>query len=119
MTQYELFVIAACVHWMKNESGHCLECICKNSEELFTIITWSVGWTVSIGRFYYTYVGVMTVTSSFLFQTKELEWKLSEIGAVKTDLESDPRKKKERVKDVMTMSVRGQYRDPDDSDDSD
>ena len=62
----------------------------------------------------------MTVTSSFLlFQTKELEWKLSEIGAVKTDLERDPRKKKERVKDIMTMSVRGQYQDPDDSDDSD
>lgn len=60
---------------------------------------------------------MVTVSSSTSSQL-ELEWKLSEIGAVKTDLKKDPRKKSQ-IKDIMSMSVRGQYRDPDDSDDSD
>lgn len=46
----------------------------------------------------------------------ELEWMLSEKGAVKTDLEEDPRKKRE-IRDVMTMAVRGGYIDAEDSDD--
>lgn len=41
---------------------------------------------------------------------------LSEKGAVKTDLEEDPRKKRE-IRDVMTMAVRGGYIDAEDSDD--
>lgn len=48
----------------------------------------------------------------------ELEWKLSEIGAVKSELEESPWKKRE-IRDVMSMSVRDTYRDPDDSDDND
>lgn len=47
---------------------------------------------------------------------EELEWLLSEKGAVKTDLEEDPRKKKE-IRDVMSIAVRGGYRDAEDSDD--
>ena len=54
----------------------------------------------------------------FHFLCVELEWKLSQIGAVKTDLTKDPRKK-HHIQDVMTMTVRGHHRDPDDSDDSD
>lgn len=54
---------------------------------------------------------------SFLFLI-ELEWKLSEIGAVKTELEENPWKRRE-IADVMKMTVRGNYRDPDDSDDDD
>ena len=46
----------------------------------------------------------------------ELEWMLSEKGAVKTDLEEDPRKKRE-IRDVMSMAVRGGYIDAEDSDD--
>lgn len=53
----------------------------------------------------------------FLFLI-ELEWKLSEIGAVKTELEENPWKRRE-IADVMKMTVRGNYRDPDDSDDDD
>lgn len=46
----------------------------------------------------------------------ELEWMLSEKGAIKTELEEDPRKKKE-IKDMMTMAIRGGfYRDAEDSD---
>ena len=38
---------------------------------------------------------------------------------MKTELEEDPRKKKE-IKDVMTMAIRGgYYRDAEDSDDED
>lgn len=48
----------------------------------------------------------------------ELEWKLSEIGAVKSELEENPWKKRE-IRDVMSMSVRDTYHDPDDSDDDD
>ena len=48
----------------------------------------------------------------------ELEWKLSEIGAVKTDIEDNPWKKRE-IADVMKMTVRGNYKDPDDSDEDD
>ena len=46
----------------------------------------------------------------------ELEWKLSEKGVIKTDLEENPFKKRE-IRDVMTISVRGNYKDPEDSDD--
>jgi hypothetical protein len=46
----------------------------------------------------------------------ELEWKLSEIGAVKTELEENPWKQRE-IRDVMTISVRDNYRDAEDSDD--
>ena len=35
----------------------------------------------------------------------ELEWMLSEAGAVKTDLEENPRKKN-KIHDVMTSSLR-------------
>ncbi|XP_003387448.1 PREDICTED: phosducin-like protein 3 [Amphimedon queenslandica] len=49
---------------------------------------------------------------------EELEWKLSEIGAVKTDIEENPWKKRE-IADVMKMTVRGNYKDPDDSDEDD
>lgn len=45
----------------------------------------------------------------------ELEWVLSEKGAVKTELEEDPRKKKE-IKDMMTMAIRGGFHDAEDSD---
>ena len=49
----------------------------------------------------------------------DLEWMLSESGAIKTELEEDPRKRRQ-IKDVMTSSLRsgGQYnRDDDDEDD--
>ena len=45
----------------------------------------------------------------------ELEWMLAEKGAVKTELEEDPRKK-HQIRDVMTAAVRG-YVDAEDSDD--
>ena len=47
-----------------------------------------------------------------------LEWKLSELGAVKTSLKKDPSAKKE-IRDVLTASLQGTtagYKDPDDSD---
>ena len=53
-----------------------------------------------------------------IFVLIELEWKLSEIGAVKTDIEDNPWKKRE-IADVMKMTVRGNYKDPDDSDEDD
>ena len=53
-----------------------------------------------------------------LFCSAELEWKLSQIGAIKTELTKDPRKKNQ-IQDIMTISVRGRHRDPDDSDESD
>lgn len=47
----------------------------------------------------------------------ELEWMLSEAGAVKTDLEEDPRKKN-KIHDVMTSSLRqGNVKDSDSDDD--
>ena len=50
----------------------------------------------------------------------DLEWMLSESGAIKTELEEDPRKRRQ-IKDVMTSSLRsgGQYNRDDDDDDSD
>jgi hypothetical protein len=48
----------------------------------------------------------------------ELEWMLSEKGVLKTDLEEDPRKKRE-IRDVMSAALRSGYVDPEDSDDSD
>ena len=58
------------------------------------------------------------VTSSLLFLS-DLEWILSESRAIKTELEEDPRKRRQ-IKDVMTSSLRsgGQY-NPDDDDDDD
>ena len=46
----------------------------------------------------------------------ELEWMLSEKGAVKTELEEDPRKKRQ-IRDVMSVTVRQTHHDPEDSDD--
>ena len=46
----------------------------------------------------------------------ELEWKLSELGAIKTDLEENPFKKRE-IRDVLSVAVRDTYRDAEDSDD--
>jgi len=46
----------------------------------------------------------------------ELEWMLSEKGAVKSQLEEDPRKKRQ-IRDVMSVAVRQTYHDPEDSDD--
>lgn len=44
---------------------------------------------------------------------------LSEKGAVTTELEEDPRKKR-KIRDVMTSALRSAaYVDPEDSDDSD
>ncbi len=50
----------------------------------------------------------------------DLEWMLSESGAIKTELEEDPRKRRQ-IKDVMTSSLRsgGQYNRDDDDDDDD
>ena len=52
------------------------------------------------------------------FSLSELEWMLSEKGVLKTDLEEDPRKKRE-IRDVMSAALRSGYVDPEDSDDSD
>ncbi|KAL9963020.1 hypothetical protein ACROYT_G032181 [Oculina patagonica] len=50
---------------------------------------------------------------------EELEWMLAEVGAVKTDLEEDPRKKN-KIHDVMTSSLRqANTRDSDSDDDDD
>lgn len=51
-----------------------------------------------------------------LFICIEFEWKLSELGAVKTDLEENPFKKRE-IRDVLSVAVRDTYRDGEDSDD--
>lgn len=40
----------------------------------------------------------------------ELEWMLSEVGVLKTDLECNPRK---QVKDVLLSSLRSGYSDND------
>lgn len=49
----------------------------------------------------------------------ELEWMLSEAGAVKTELEEDPRKKN-KIHDVMTSSLwQTNMRDSDSEDDDD
>lgn len=42
---------------------------------------------------------------------------LSEKGAVKSNLEEDPRKRRQ-VRDVMSEAVKWSYRDAEDSDDS-
>ena len=49
----------------------------------------------------------------FLVYDAELEWMLSETGAVETELEEDPRR---AVRDVMTSSVRNTVDDDDDDD---
>jgi hypothetical protein len=49
----------------------------------------------------------------------ELEWMLSEKGAVKSELDKDPRKK-HQIRDVMSAALKKSgYVDPEDSDDSD
>ena len=48
--------------------------------------------------------------------SSELEWLLSEKGAVKTTLEEDPRKNR-KVRDVLTIGVKQRHRDAEDSDD--
>ena len=58
--------------------------------------------------------GVSICSFSFQWFT-ELEWKLSETGAVKTDIEENPWKKRQ-IQDALTVSLSGKYRDPDDSD---
>jgi len=58
------------------------------------------------------------ITNQLLCFAIVLEWKLSELGAVKTSLEKDPAVKKE-IRDVLTVSLQGtaaNFRDPDDSD---
>lgn len=40
-----------------------------------------------------------------IFAFSELEWMLAEAGAVKTELEDDPRKK-HKIQDFMTSSLR-------------
>jgi len=52
-----------------------------------------------------------------------LEWKLSEIGAVKTSLKENP-DNKNQIQDILTVSLKGAstsvgHRDPDDSDEDD
>ncbi|XP_046854721.1 phosducin-like protein 3 [Xenia sp. Carnegie-2017] len=50
---------------------------------------------------------------------EDLEWMISECGAIKTDLEEDPRKKRQ-IKDVFSSSIRSsskKYQDEDDDDD--
>ena len=52
------------------------------------------------------------------YSTLGLEWKLSELGAIKTSLKKDPSANKE-IRDVLTASLQGTaagYKDPDDSD---
>ena len=56
------------------------------------------------------------VSISPLFFKTELEWLLSEKGAVKTSLEDDPRKER-KVRDVLTIGVKQRHRDAEDSDD--
>ena len=51
----------------------------------------------------------------YFWLSSELEWKLSEFGSVKTDLEENPFKKRE-IRDVLSVAVRNTYRDADDSD---
>ena len=56
-----------------------------------------------------------------MYRPTGLEWKLSELGAVKTSLKKDPANKKE-IRDVLTASLQGTaagYRDPEDSDEDD
>ena len=48
----------------------------------------------------------------------ELEWMLAEAGAVKTDLEEDPRKKN-KIHDVMASSLRQADTRDSDSDEDD
>ena len=52
-----------------------------------------------------------------------LEWKLSELGAVKTSLKENP-DTKNQIQDMLTVSLKGagtsaRHRDPDDSDEDD
>ena len=51
-----------------------------------------------------------------LLSLSELEWKLSQAGALKTTLEENPRKE---VRDVMTSSIRGAARGYDSDSDND
>ena len=48
--------------------------------------------------------------------TSELEWMLAEAGAVKTDLEENPRK---AVNDVLSSTLKNSNYSNDDSDDDD
>ena len=66
------------------------------------------------------YFGIHYFYSSSWFDVG-LEWKLSELGAVKTSLKKDPSTKKE-IRDILNVSLQGTvagYRDPDDSDEDD
>ena len=56
-------------------------------------------------------------TSVSVCSSPELEWLLSEKGAVKTSLEEDPRKKRQ-VRDVMSEAVKWSYKDAEDSDEN-
>ena len=52
-----------------------------------------------------------------------LEWKLSELGVVKTSLKENP-DTKNQIQDMLTVSLKGagtsaRHRDPDDSDEDD
>jgi len=61
--------------------------------------------------------------AKFTLSTAGLEWKLSEIGAVKTSLKENP-DNKNQIQDMLTVSLKGastsaRHRDPDDSDEDD
>ena len=53
--------------------------------------------------------------SSMLYSLLEFEWKISELGAFKTDIEENPFKRRE-IRDVLSIAVRNTYRDAEDSD---
>ena len=59
---------------------------------------------------------ILLTTPSLSLSPSELEWLLSEKGAVKTSLEEDPRKQR-KVRDVLTIGVKQRHRDAEDSDD--
>ena len=50
-----------------------------------------------------------------LYSLLEFEWKISELGAFKTDIEENPFKRRE-IRDVLSIAVRNTYRDAEDSD---
>ncbi|XP_065928597.1 phosducin-like protein 3 [Magallana gigas] len=61
------------------------------------------------------YVGPM-VFGGMNFKQEELEWMLSEVGVLKTELEAPP---KQEIRDVLDSALRQSGRDDDDSDEDD
>ena len=66
---------------------------------------------------YFEFISGFGSFVTFVTFAAELEWMLSEKGAVKTSLGEDPRKKRKAVRDVMSEAMRRTYRDAEDSDD--